>query len=101
MPSHDWRKSTYCAQGEACLHVAGTWQKSSLCQEGEACLHVAGTWQKSSLCQEGDACLHVTATTSAETVHLTESADPAHSILSTTPAAFDALLRALKRDNRC
>jgi hypothetical protein len=57
-------------------------------------------WQKSTYCQEGDACLHVAAT-SAETVHLSESGDPAHSILSTTPAAFDALLRALKRNNRC
>jgi hypothetical protein len=83
MPSHDWRKSTYCAQGEACLHVAATWQKSSHCQEGDACLHVG-----------------VSATATAETVHLTESADPAHSILSTTPAAFDALLRALKRNDR-
>ena len=57
-------------------------------------------WQKSTYCQEGDACLHVAVSTTAETVHLTESADPAHSILSTTPAAFDALLRALKRNNR-
>uniref|UniRef100_A0AAU3HYU9 DUF397 domain-containing protein n=1 Tax=Streptomyces sp. NBC_01393 TaxID=2903851 RepID=A0AAU3HYU9_9ACTN len=79
---------------------ATTWQKSSYCAQGEACLHVAATWQKSSHCQEGDACLHVAAT-SAETVHLTESGDPAHSILSTTPVAFDALLRALKRNNRC
>lgn len=58
-------------------------------------------WQKSTYCQEGDACLHVAVSTTAETVHLTESADPAHSILSTTPAAFDALLRALKRNSRC
>jgi len=57
-------------------------------------------WQKSTYCQEGDACLHVAVSTTAETVHLTESGDPAHSILSTTPAAFDALLRALKRNNR-
>jgi hypothetical protein len=79
------------------------WQKSSCCAQGEACPHLATTWQKSSHCQEGDACLHVglSATTTAETVHLTESGDPAHSILSTTPAAFDALLRALKRNTRC
>ncbi|WP_328554956.1 DUF397 domain-containing protein [Streptomyces sp. NBC_00358] len=80
---------------------ATTWQKSSYCAQGEACLHVAASWQKSSHCQEGDACLHVTATATAETVRLTESADPTHSILSTTPAAFGALLRVLKRDNRC
>ncbi|MFI0964041.1 DUF397 domain-containing protein [Streptomyces sp. NPDC021080] len=57
-------------------------------------------WQKSTYCQEGDACLHVAASGTAETVHLTESADPSHSILSATPAAFDALLRALKGDDR-
>ncbi|MER5467871.1 DUF397 domain-containing protein [Streptomyces sp. NPDC002685] len=57
-------------------------------------------WQKSSYCQEGEACLHVAAVTTAETVHLTESADPAHSILSTTPAAFGALLRVLRDDDR-
>jgi hypothetical protein len=79
---------------------ATTWQKSSYCAQGEACLHVAATWQKSSHCQEGEACLHVAVSGVAETVHLTESGDPAHSILSTTPAAFDALLRALKRNNR-
>ncbi|MFD5633386.1 DUF397 domain-containing protein [Streptomyces sp. NPDC127077] len=81
MPNHDWQKSTYCAEGEACLHVSGTWQKSSHCQEGDACLHVAVSGV-------------------AETVHLTESADPAHSILSTTPAAFGALLRVLRGDGR-
>lgn len=79
MPNHDWQKSTYCAQGEACVHVSGTWQKSSHCQEGDACLHVAVSGV-------------------AETVRLTESSDPAHSVLSATPAAFGALLRALKRD---
>ncbi|MET9406915.1 DUF397 domain-containing protein [Streptomyces sp. NPDC002935] len=57
-------------------------------------------WQKSTYCQEGDACLHVAAGRVAETVHLTESADPAHSILSTTPAAFGALLRVLRDDDR-
>ncbi|WP_328669659.1 DUF397 domain-containing protein [Streptomyces sp. NBC_00328] len=80
---------------------ATTWQKSSYCAQGEACLHIAATWQKSSHCQEGEACLHVAVSTTAETVRLTESGDPAHSILSTTPAAFGALLRALKRSNRC
>ncbi|MHA5050766.1 DUF397 domain-containing protein [Streptomyces sp. SD15] len=53
------------------------------------------TWQKSSYCAQGEACLHVAAPT-AKTVHLTESGDPTHSILSTTPAAFGALLRILK-----
>ncbi|MEV6017579.1 DUF397 domain-containing protein [Streptomyces sp. NPDC051997] len=57
-------------------------------------------WQKSTYCQEGEACVHVAASGAAETVHLTESADPAHSILSTTPAAFGALLRALKGEDR-
>ncbi|MGP4044136.1 DUF397 domain-containing protein [Streptomyces sp. 2A115] len=53
------------------------------------------SWQKSSYCQEGDACLHVGAAT-AKTIHLTESSDPAHSILSTTPTTFGTLLRTLK-----
>ncbi|MFD5815501.1 DUF397 domain-containing protein [Streptomyces sp. NPDC127038] len=57
-------------------------------------------WQKSSYCQEGEACLHVAASGAAETVHLTESADPDHSILSATPAAFGALLRAIKSPDR-
>ncbi|MFC7264026.1 DUF397 domain-containing protein [Streptomyces lutosisoli] len=53
-------------------------------------------WQKSSYCQEGEACVHVAAT--AETVHLTESADPAGVILSAGSDAFAALLHALKRE---
>jgi hypothetical protein len=57
-------------------------------------------WQKSTYCQEGDACLHIAVPASAETVHLTESGDPARSILSAAPAAFGALLRALKSDDR-
>ncbi|MFD9330808.1 DUF397 domain-containing protein [Streptomyces sp. NPDC060065] len=54
-------------------------------------------WQKSSNCQEGEACVHVAAT--AETVHLTESADPNQSILSTDRDTFGALLRALKKNH--
>ncbi|WP_405932012.1 DUF397 domain-containing protein [Streptomyces sp. NBC_00827] len=56
----------------------------------------ASTWQKSSYCAQGEACLHVAAPT-AKTVHLTESADPAESIISTDPATFGIFLRALKR----
>jgi hypothetical protein len=52
------------------------------------------SWQKSSYCSEGNACVHVAATT--ETIHLTESGDPGESILTATPAAFDALLAVLK-----
>jgi hypothetical protein len=55
-------------------------------------------WQKSSYCSEGNSCVHVGATT--RTIHLTESGDPAGSILSATPAAFTALLTALKKENR-
>ncbi|MCT9082099.1 DUF397 domain-containing protein [Streptomyces fulvoviolaceus] len=51
-------------------------------------------WQKSSYCQEGEACVHISAT--AKAVHLTESADPAQTILTTDPVAFGALLNALK-----
>ncbi|NGO13986.1 DUF397 domain-containing protein [Streptomyces sp. HC44] len=76
MPTHDWQKSSYCQEGDACVHVAATALKSSYCQEGEACVHVAAT--------------------PAKTIHLTESSDPTHSILSTTPTTFSALLRTLK-----
>jgi hypothetical protein len=55
-------------------------------------------WQKSSYCPEGNSCVHVGAAPRTETIHLTESSDPAHSILTATPAAFDALLTALKKD---
>ncbi|MFF4834731.1 DUF397 domain-containing protein [Streptomyces sp. NPDC001315] len=54
-------------------------------------------WQKSSYCQEGEACVHISAT--PDSIHLTESADPAHAVLTTTPAAFGTLLRALKSNN--
>ncbi|MEU5436513.1 DUF397 domain-containing protein [Streptomyces sp. NPDC020719] len=77
MPTHNWQKSSYCAQGESCLHVTSTWQKSSYCQEGEACVHV---------------------TAGAGTILLTESSDPAEVVLTTTPAAFAELIRALKQN---
>ncbi|MFE9678350.1 DUF397 domain-containing protein [Streptomyces sp. NPDC006259] len=75
MPTTVWQKSSYCAQGEACVHVAATAQKSSYCQEGDACVHIAA---------------------SPATIHLTESADPARAVLSASPAAFAALLTAVK-----
>jgi hypothetical protein len=52
------------------------------------------TWQKSSYCGEGDSCVHVAA--AANTVKVTESSDPAGAILTTTPATWSVLLRALK-----
>ncbi|MDO0914083.1 DUF397 domain-containing protein [Streptomyces sp. DT2A-34] len=52
-------------------------------------------WQKSSYCQEGDACVHISAA-GPDTIRLTESADPAQAVLTTTPATFDTLLNALK-----
>jgi hypothetical protein len=54
----------------------------------------AYAWQKSSYCQEGDACVHISADPTA--IHLTESADPTQTVLATTPAAFEALLNALR-----
>ncbi|MFJ9022213.1 DUF397 domain-containing protein [Streptomyces sp. NPDC102259] len=51
------------------------------------------TWQRSSYCQEGEACVHISA--DPGTIHLTESADPAQTVLTTTPAAFAALLGSL------
>jgi hypothetical protein len=54
-------------------------------------------WQKSSYCQEGEACVHISADPAPITIHLTESADPTRAVLTTTPAAFAALLGALAR----
>ncbi|MEU0074580.1 DUF397 domain-containing protein [Streptomyces sp. NPDC006332] len=57
------------------------------------------SWQKSSYCQEGDACVHIS-TPAPTSVHLTESADPAKTVLATDPAAFGALLQTLKASKR-
>jgi hypothetical protein len=54
-------------------------------------------WQKSSYCGEGDACLHVTAEATGS-IRLTESSDPGEAILTTTPATWSILLRALKEN---
>ncbi|GAA2240161.1 hypothetical protein GCM10010145_02210 [Streptomyces ruber] len=70
------------------------WQKSSYCQEGEACLHIAGSRQRSSHCGQGESCVHIAATIS--TIHLTESADPTRAMLSASPTAFHALLQMLE-----
>ncbi|MFE5089815.1 DUF397 domain-containing protein [Streptomyces sp. NPDC056638] len=53
-------------------------------------------WQKSSYCAQGDSCLHVA--TRDSTVGLTESGDPTGAILQTTPAAWAALVRAVKEN---
>ncbi|MEU6179075.1 DUF397 domain-containing protein [Streptomyces coeruleorubidus] len=55
-------------------------------------------WQKSSYCSEGNSCVHVAGTPAAEAVHITESGDPTGAILTATPAAFGALLTALKQE---
>ncbi|MFF3330472.1 DUF397 domain-containing protein [Streptomyces sp. NPDC002888] len=78
--------------------TAYAWQKSSYCAQGESCVHVAATPQKSSYCQEGEACVHISAGPAA--IRLTESADPTQAILTTTPATFSALLHALKSPQR-
>jgi hypothetical protein len=54
-------------------------------------------WQKSSYCSEGDSCVHVA--TTAKTIRLTESSDPARVILTAAPAAFDALIAVLKEES--
>ncbi|MDI3419534.1 DUF397 domain-containing protein [Streptomyces luteolus] len=72
-----------------------TWQRSSYCASGDSCVHVAHGPQKSSYCGEGDSCIHVDATPD-RTVLLTESSDPTGAILTTTPEAFAALLTHLK-----
>ncbi|MER6130415.1 DUF397 domain-containing protein [Streptomyces sp. NPDC001815] len=53
------------------------------------------TWQKSSFCAQGNSCVHI-ATSPTGTVRLTESGDPAHSVLGASPRAFAALVRVLK-----
>ncbi|MDF3141633.1 MULTISPECIES: DUF397 domain-containing protein [unclassified Streptomyces] len=73
------------------------WQKSSFCGEGDSCVHVARTWQKSSYCSEGASCVHIAAST--ETIHLTESSDPTGAILNATLASFTALLITLKEES--
>lgn len=79
---------------------AFTWQKSSYCGEGDSCVHVAATapsvinWQKSSYCPEGNSCIHVAIT--ARSIHITESADPSGAILTTTADDFLTLVQALK-----
>ncbi|MFI5794075.1 DUF397 domain-containing protein [Streptomyces sp. NPDC051677] len=52
-------------------------------------------WQKSSYCQEGEACVHISAGPRSLAIHLTESADPSQTVLTTTPSAFAALLGSL------
>ncbi|PNG22119.1 DUF397 domain-containing protein [Streptomyces cahuitamycinicus] len=47
-------------------------------------------WQKSSYCQEGEACVHISV--SPDTVHITDRPDPPHVILTTSHAAFRALV---------
>lgn len=96
MLSNNWQKSSYCGEGEACVHVAATWQKSSYCAQGVSCVNVAADWQKSTHCAQGDSCLHVG--TTPTTLHLTESSDPTASILTATPTAFSALLSTLKKE---
>ncbi|MEU3614054.1 DUF397 domain-containing protein [Streptomyces sp. NPDC006872] len=59
------------------------------------------TWQKSSYCGQGESCVHISATPTPAAIHLTESADPAHSVLSATPTAFAALLDAFSRPSPC
>ncbi|MBC7273828.1 MAG: DUF397 domain-containing protein [Streptomyces sp.] len=53
-------------------------------------------WRKASYCQEGDACVHISPTPT--TIHITDRPHPPHPVLTTTPAAFTALLHALKAD---
>ncbi|MEV0223427.1 DUF397 domain-containing protein [Streptomyces sp. NPDC050704] len=57
----------------------------------------APIWQKSSYCPEGNSCIHIAANATG-TLHLTESSDPTHSILGTTPHTFAALIHVLKEN---
>ncbi|MCH5675788.1 DUF397 domain-containing protein [Streptomyces gilvus] len=51
-------------------------------------------WRKSSYCQEGEACVHISRTPTA--IHLTDRPTPPQAVLTVTPAAFAALVDALK-----
>ena len=81
-----------------------TWQKSSYCGDGDSCVHIAATtpsvtaWQKSSYCPEGNSCVHVAAT--ARSIHITESADPSGAVLTTTPDDFLSLIQTIKEDRQ-
>ncbi|SCF94279.1 DUF397 domain-containing protein [Streptomyces sp. Ncost-T10-10d] len=55
----------------------------------------SSSWQKSSYCAQGEACVYVAAACTGA-IELTESGDPTGAILHTTPAAWAALVRALK-----
>ncbi|MFE3599539.1 DUF397 domain-containing protein [Streptomyces sp. NPDC059142] len=56
-------------------------------------------WQRSSFCGEGDACLSVAATP-GRAIRLTETGDPARSILATDPDTWAGFLRSLKESHR-
>ena len=56
-------------------------------------------WQKSSYCGEGESCIHIAAAPAGE-VRLTESSDPAGTVMTAPAAAFGALLAALKKEPR-
>jgi len=58
------------------------------------------SWQKSSYCGQGESCVHISASTTPTTIHMTESADPAQTVLTAAPAAFGALLETLKASER-
>ncbi|MDQ0812584.1 hypothetical protein QFZ63_004298 [Streptomyces sp. B3I7] len=55
----------------------------------------ASAWQKSSYCAQGNSCVHVAADP-AGVVLVTESGDPAGTVVAAPGAAFGALLRTLK-----
>ncbi|MFE4058357.1 DUF397 domain-containing protein [Streptomyces sp. NPDC059096] len=57
------------------------------------------TWQRSSYCAQGEACLSVAATP-GRAIRLTETGDPARSILATDPDTWAGFLRSLKESHR-
>ncbi|MFI9200434.1 DUF397 domain-containing protein [Streptomyces sp. NPDC053048] len=77
MTSLNWQKTSYSAQGDACLYLAAD---------------IAG--QKSSYSGEGDACVYVNAA-AAGTIHLRES-DAPDVILTTTPQRLRPLISGIK-----
>lgn len=74
----NWRKSSYCGEGNSCLNVA----------------RVPVDWQKSSYSAEAANCVGVVAPTPS-VIKIRESDDP-DIMLTTTPATLGIFIRAAK-----
>ncbi|MFF0725706.1 DUF397 domain-containing protein [Streptomyces sp. NPDC004134] len=78
--------------------MAMTWRKSSYSGDnGGDCIEVATDWRKSSYSHDnGGDCIEVA--TTPTTVPVRDSKDPGGPHLAFTPAAWDAFVAAVKRE---